>query len=1001
MPNYSDTEKLEIFKWLFKGREDVFAIRWEKSKKSGYMPAYHFDPHIFRLFRIKGGKLKDFKDKKLAPLTDAELLNHLHGRKMIGIYPLLENNTSWFIAADFDKKNWESESRKLINACKEKGIPAYLERSRSGEGGHVWIFFEQPYLAAKSRKILSTLMEQAGLVSVFDKSSSFDRMFPNQDMHSGKGMGNLIALPLNKLIVEQGNCCFVDDNLQPFPDQWKFLLSIQKVTQSQLDTIYSSLSPGNPSIGSEPIASHNDTKLKIRLSNVIQIQKSTLNIDLTNFLKKELNISNSDFYARKKTGRSTWGVEQYFNLIEESDSMVSLPRGFIGKLIRFCYQHKIDHEFLDKRSKLDPIHLAANFSLRSHQQTVLDVVFRKDFGVIAAPPGSGKTIIGLQIIADKKQPALIIVHRRQIMAQWIERIQAFLGIPKHEIGRIGQGKSKTGKLVTVAMIQSLYKHLEKQDTDDFTQSFGTIIIDECHHIPAKSYRNTISRFSSYYQYGLTATPFRKGSDGKLIFLYLGDIIVDIKEQEIEEFKKARVIIRDTDLDVPFNSKTDPFEHLSRILIHDSNRNKLILEDINHELNKGRRAVIITERKAHIDTLFQFLKQSFEVVTLSGDDTNKTRELKWKNLRSGDYQVLITTGQLFGEGTDLQNVSCLFLVYPFTFKGKLIQYIGRVQRSGITPIIYDYRDRKIDYLNRLFLKRNKYYRDFDRQATLFEDPNPDEVTSTNPQMIEKRIKIPFDELDFRYGAVGFLYRVSQNDQELEFEIENDNLRPEFDVLKPFFARVLKSRQIEVQIFVEYENGELVSQNATSQQVDQINREIIDSVKFQFLEKRILRKKYDTDTGGLLDVNEVQEGNESSLIYKSGEEVLDKLLQDEKVRHYRQLRYLATQHDASTLKIRFVLYPFSFVFLVSGAIRYHVIMETLDTEEATYMWHVEKDIASLKDKLQSIDEDLKVIRNKGRQAFLETEPQNFSRIIHDYSEDRRGFIVWKDQLEERLI
>ncbi|MEX0810893.1 MAG: hypothetical protein WD048_01670 [Chitinophagales bacterium] len=200
MHQYSEKEKLNLFKSLFKGREDVFAIRWEKraqtsggGNKSGYMPAYHYDPYMYRLHKMKGGTFKDYKDKTYLPLTDQQLLKHFNGEKLIGIYPLLQDNTSWFIAADFDKEKWADECRTFLNICKEHGIPAYLERSRSGKGGHVWIFFDQPYPAIRSRKILINLLEQTDIFSVFDKSSSFDRLFPNQDFHSGlrlqKGYG--------------------------------------------------------------------------------------------------------------------------------------------------------------------------------------------------------------------------------------------------------------------------------------------------------------------------------------------------------------------------------------------------------------------------------------------------------------------------------------------------------------------------------------------------------------------------------------------------------------------------------------------------------------------------------------------------------------------------------------------------------------------------------------------------------------------------------------------
>ncbi len=241
MIQYSDDKKLNLFRSLFKGREDVFARRWEKGNKRGYMPAYEYDPYMYRLHVMKGSTFKNYQDKRDLPLTDQQVQKHLNGEQFIGIYPLLPDNTSWFIAADFDKVNWVEECRTLINVCKEKEIPTYMERSRSGEGGHVWIFFDKPYPAIRSRKILKTLLEQVRIFSVFEKSSSFDRLFPNQDFHSGKELGNLIVLPLHKPTLEEGNSCFVDEQLKPIQNQWKFLSSIQKVSTSHLDTIYNAL----------------------------------------------------------------------------------------------------------------------------------------------------------------------------------------------------------------------------------------------------------------------------------------------------------------------------------------------------------------------------------------------------------------------------------------------------------------------------------------------------------------------------------------------------------------------------------------------------------------------------------------------------------------------------------------------------------------------------------------------------------------------------------------
>ncbi|RWZ87059.1 MAG: DEAD/DEAH box helicase [Hydrotalea sp. AMD] len=959
------------------------------------MPAYHFDPYRYRAHKMKGGTFQNYTDKTYLRLTDDEIAKHLKGEQYIGIYPLLPDNTSWFLAADFDEDNWVHDSRKFLKVCNEKGIPAYLERSRSGKGGHVWIFFEHPYPAIRSRKIFISILEQSGAFSIFDKGSSFDRLFPNQDFHSRKGLGNLIALPLFKKTLEQGNSCFIDaETLQPIKEQFEFLKNIKRVSISELNKHYQSVS--TLTISTPPKASNG--KLIITLCNEARISREGMITPLINFLKEELNFASTEFIIKKKIGKSTFGTERYFKFVEEAETEVIVPRGFIGKLIRYCRENKIEHDFIDDRKKHKSIPYLFNAQLRDHQQTVVESITKKDLGVIVAPPGSGKTIVALKIISDKQQPALIIVHRKQLVEQWIERIETFLGIPKTEIGKIGQGKSKIGNKITVATIQSLTKEIEKRNSEVLKNNFGTIVIDECHHIPAETFRNTVAKLKTFYLYGLTATPFRKYNDGKLIFIYLGEVITEIKSSEISNSQQAKIIIRNSELDIPFNSKTDPFETLSKILIHDSARNKLILNDVNAELKKGKRAVIITERKEHIDSLNQYLKQSYETITLSGDDSEANRNSKWKMLKGGNYQVLITTGQFFGEGTDLQNANCLFLVYPFSFEGKLIQYIGRVQRSEVTPAIYDYRDIKIDYLNKLFLKRNTFYRKIDRQATLFDEPK-EEVKHSNIITIDKEIKILIGELEFRYCSVLFKHIIPELKTELEFEIENLEIRPEFEVLKPYFAKALKSKNVKIQICAEFDDGKLVSQLATSNDIDKINREVIEGVKFSFVSKNIIGKPLQ-QSENLLDINQIQ-GQNSNSLYSSGEELLENILKKENYKHYRQLQFLAQRHDRSTLKIRFVLSPFSFVFLLSGKEQFHIVLETLDTEEATYLWHFPKDKPTLKMKLKEIDDQLSIIRNKGRQVFLERQPTGFHRIMHDYSDNKKGFAIWKDLLEEQIV
>jgi superfamily II DNA or RNA helicase len=422
----------------------------------------------------------------------------------------------------------------------------------------------------------------------------------------------------------------------------------------------------------------------------------------------------------------------------------------------------------------------------------------------------------------------------------------------------------------------------------------------------------------------------------------------------------------------------------------------IFNSLYPELNARKKAVIITERKEHIISLQQYLKQHYDTIALSGEDSDLSKKSKWAAINRGDFQVLITTGQYFGEGTDIQNIECLFLVYPFAFEGKLIQYIGRVQRSEVSPIIYDYRDHKISYLERLFQKRNLYYKKLDQSGLT----NPVDESETVSSQINENIEVSIEQLEFRFGSIAFKHIIADfNGKEVEFEIENLNVRPEFTVLKPYFIRFLKSTTVLVNIRATVQHNRLVFKSASSSDLDKINREVIESVKFRFLNKEIIKG---TPVGeeNLLDAGQVQGGSEQ-LSYTNEDDLLENILALKQYKHHRHLRYLSQKHKRSVLKLRFVLEPFSFVFLLSGNNQYHLVWETLDTEEATYVWHIARSDYELERGIKQIDGLLGQIRTKGRQQYLETNPEQFSRIVHDYTNDHKGFIVWKDLLEEKLF
>jgi len=634
----------------------------------------------------------------------------------------------------------------------------------------------------------------------------------------------------------------------------------------------------------------------------------------------------------------------------------------------------------------------------------------------------------------------------------------------------------------------------------------------CQNVPESDNKLSLLLF-----HGFTATPKRKNKDEELIFIHIGKIIHEIVFSPTEEnhSKQLSVTIQETGLFTPFNAKTDNLETLLHILIHDTARNELIVKDIKREVTAGRRVLVLTERKAHVAILQQYLKNSMETIVITGDDPAQARKSKLDQIHAGHFQALITTGQFMGEGADIDALDCLVLAYPFAFEGKLIQYVGRVQRGSIKPAIYDYRDHKIEYLENLFKQRNKHYRKllqsghikpFEETVLLFKGrrfqidssensfpidcldlPMPIEaflpdicwkiritryndetgeltaevidfnydkshiISSLNPtfylpgiekikfrtidtggflksvilkkqvatqqplpakakdkrkeleNVVLKTMKVPFSRINFLYGSISFPLFIEEINQELIFEIENADIRPEFDAIREYFSRTLKKKLITTEIAVRFSDSSVISATAKSDDINCINNTLIESVRFEFVKREFFRPKDGTLINKMNTFDTLLDQYHSSAkdLFGSEQDLLNDILNVKKCKHYLHLKYLSAKHETSILKLRFVLQPFSFLFLLSGEKKYHIIWETFDSEEATYIWDTEKSRDALRVILNQIEEIITGIKKTGRQDYLKQEHPNFSRIWHDYSDTKKGFITWKGILDERLV
>ena len=739
--------KIALFRNLFRGREDVLPRRWENPKtgKAGYAPMCR-NEWVRGLCAKPQVRCRECPNQAFIPLGDDILRSHLAGKASgsaadftVGVYPMLPDETCWFLAADFDKKSWMQDVAAFRDATRTKGVPVAIERSRSGNGAHAWIFFAEPVPAADARR-LGTLLVTATMNRCPDIGfDSYDRFFPSQDTMPAGGFGNLIALPLQSRPRENGNSVFVDDDFRPYKDQWAYLSSIRRLSRGELTAIVAEAAATGQIIGvrlppteeqDEPWAALPSRRSKeppiegvlpgsaeVVIGNQVYIDRTKLPPVLVNRIARLAAFQNPEFYAAQAMRLPTFGKPRIISCAELFSKHIALPRGCLDDLLSLLRDTGIAAELRDERQQGRPIGTRFLGELTPEQNQAAAALLRHETGVLAATTAFGKTVVAAKMIAARDRNTLVLVHRRQLLDQWVARLQTFLDIPPNKLGVIHGGKKKPTGNIDVALMQSLVR---QGTVSDLVADYGHVIIDECHHLSAVGFEAIAREARARYMLGLSATVTRKDGHHPIIFMQCGKIRhrVDAKKQAAARPFDHKVIFRRTEFRLAWNGPDEKpaIQELYAKLAQDRARNDLIFEDILSALEGGRSPVVITERKDHLDLLAGRLsKFAKNVIIFRGGMSARQLQAATESLAAipaGQERVLMATGRYLGEGFDDARLDTLFLTMPISWRGILAQYVGRLHRLYATKrdvVIYDYVDGNEPMLAKMAVKREAGYR----------------------------------------------------------------------------------------------------------------------------------------------------------------------------------------------------------------------------------------------------------------------------------------------------
>ncbi|WP_322994389.1 TOTE conflict system archaeo-eukaryotic primase domain-containing protein [Castellaniella sp.] len=727
----STAEKVALFRRLFRGRTDVYPIRWESKStgRSGYAPACanEWRAGVCEKPRVKCG---DCSNRLLIPLSDAVIYDHLAGKHTVGVYPLLEDDTCYFLAVDFDETDWRDDACAFMQSCEDLGVSAALEISRSGKGAHAWVFFASRVSARDARRLGTAIISHTCARTRQLKLESYDRLFPNQDTMPKGGFGNLIALPLQKRPRQRGCSVFVDAELRPYPDQWGFLASVQPMAAHDIEpTILRATGDVHPLdvtfIDEEDLATPwkreaTSTKklsgpmpksLTMTLANLIYFEKAELPQALANRLIRLAAFQNPEFYKAQAMRMSVWDKPRVIGNAENFPQHIALPRGCLDAVLDLLQDNSIACELCDERFGGECINVPFVGTLRLDQEVAIAVMLSHDNGVLCAPTAFGKTVTAAAMIARRGVNTLVLVHRTELLKQWQERLQVFLGVGKGVVGTIGGGKAKPTGKIDIAVMQSVSRQGE---INPLVESYGQVIVDECHHVGAASFDAILKRSKAKYVLGLTATPIRRDGQQPIIFMQCGPIRYTAA-RPASALHDLEVLphLRFTRIDLRANAGIqDVFRHLA----NDQSRTEAIATEVGEAVEQGRKVLVLTERTEHLEAIRTALDGMEPVpFVLHGRMSRKQRAALIADLGAlppDAPRVLLSTGKLVGEGFDHPPLDTLVLAMPVSWKGTLQQYAGRLHREHASKTdvrIIDFVDTGHPALLRMWDKRQRGYR----------------------------------------------------------------------------------------------------------------------------------------------------------------------------------------------------------------------------------------------------------------------------------------------------